>query len=96
MNILVPLGAFLEGAVGPLAVKVLTSLGIGIISYGSLVMVINSAISLAQSKYTGLPSVAFNLAALAGFGECMSLIASAVVFRVTFLVQRKTLGVLNK
>lgn len=96
MNILIPLGAFLESAVGPLAVRVLTSLGIGVISYAGLTVSVNAAISYAQTQYTGLPSAVANLAGLAGFGECLGIITAAITFRVAFLAQRKALGVLNK
>lgn len=96
MNILIPLGAFLEAAVGPLAVRVLTSLGIGVISYAGLNVTVNSALAYMQTQYAGLPSAFANLANLAGLGQCLAIITSAITFRVAFQVQRKTLGVLNK
>lgn len=96
MNILIPLGAFLQAAVGPLAVRVLTSLGIGVISYAGLTVSVNSALSYAQTQYAGLPSAVANLAGLAGFGQCLGIITAAITFRVAFLAQRKALGVLNK
>lgn len=96
MNVLIPLGAFLEAAAGPLAVRVLTSIGIGVISYAGLTVSVNAALTYMQTQYTGLPSAAANLANLAGLGQCLGIVTAAVTFRVAFQVQRKTLGVLNK
>nr|MBA3754957.1 DUF2523 domain-containing protein [Nitrosomonas sp.] len=39
MNILVPLGNFLGAAVGPLAKRVLSSLGLGYLSYQAVTIV---------------------------------------------------------
>jgi|GEM_PF-3047694 len=96
MNILIPLGAFLEAAAGPLAVRVLTSLGLGTISYAALNILIEGAIYYAQTQYTGLPSSIANLVGLAGLGECMGIIAAAITFRISLQAQRKVIGVLNK
>jgi len=96
MNILIPLGAFLESAVGPLAIRVLTSLGIGVISYAGLSVGVTAALTYLQTQYAGIPSAAASLANLAGLGQCLGIITAAITFRVAFQVQRKTLGLLNK
>lgn len=96
MNILVPLGAFLAAAVGPLAKRVLTSLGIGVISYGIITTIFTQALTYAQTAFTSMPTTILSLAGLAGIGEGMGIIAAAMIFRVTFNSQRKVLGVLNK
>lgn len=96
MNILIPLGAFLEKSAGPLAVRVMSALGLGVISYGALNIVIEAAIFYAQTQYSGLPNVIANLLGLAGVGECLGIIAAAITFRVSMTAGRKTIGVLNK
>ncbi len=96
MNILIPLGAFLQAAAGPLAVRVLTSLGLGFISFSALNLVVEGAINYAQTQYSGLPSAVANLAGLAGLGECLGIISGAIVFRISLQAQRKVIGVLNK
>lgn len=96
MNILVALGNFLESAVGPLAKRVLVSLGIGIISYASVGTIMEQAIDAAKGHYQGLPTAVLGLAGLAGFGEAFGIIAAAMIFRVTWNSQTKVLGVLNK
>lgn len=96
MNIMIPLGAFLENAVGPLAVRVMSALGLGVISFSALNFAVEAAIYYAQSQYSGLPSVIANLLGLAGIGECLGIIAAAITFRITLQTQRKVIGVLNK
>lgn len=96
MNIMIPLGAFLEKSVGPLAVRVMSALSLGVISFGALNLVIEAAIYYAQTQYSGLPNVVANLLGLAGIGECLGIIAAAITFRTTLQAQRKVIGVLNK
>lgn len=96
MNILVPLGGFLGAAVGPLARRVLSSLGLGYISYAILTTIIQQAILYAKDQYLGLPSAVLGLAGLAGIGEGMGIITAAITFRIGFMAQRKVIGVLNK
>lgn len=96
MNILVPLGQFLESAVGPLAKRVLSSLGLGFLSYSAVTLVMQQAIDFAKTHYQGLPADVLALAGLSGIGEGLGIIASAMIFRVSFNAQRKVIGVLNK
>lgn len=96
MNILIPLGAFLENAVGPLAKRVMGALGLGVLSYAAVGLIMQQAIDFAKTQYLGLPSIMLNLAGLAGIGQGLGIIAAAMIFRVTFNAQRKTIGVLNK
>ena len=93
---MVPLGAFLSVSIGGLVVRALAAIGIGYISYVGLSIVVGQAITMAQSKYNGLPSAVLNIASLAGFGECMGIITAAITFRTALLANRKVLGVLNK
>lgn len=96
LSVMIPLGAFLQVSVGALAAKALASLGIGYISYVGLNMIIGQAITLAQDKYNGLPSAVLNIASMAGLGEGLAIVVSAITFRVALTANRKVLGVLNK
>ena len=96
MNILIPLGNFLGAAVGPLANRVLSSLGLGYLSYAAVTIVMEQAIQFAKDHYLGLPSAVMGLAGLAGIGEGLGIISAAMLFRVSFNAQRKVIGVLNK
>lgn len=95
MFIKIPLGAFLSGAVGSLAKRVLSSLGIGVISFAAVAAALNTALGYAQSAYTGLPQYAAAFLGLAGVGYGLGLVAAALTFRAAFLALPK-LGVLTK
>ncbi|WP_350152989.1 hypothetical protein [Nitrosomonas sp.] len=47
-NILIPLGAFLSAGVGFLAIRALMGVGVGLISYGAVLIVIEQLFALAQ------------------------------------------------
>lgn len=91
----IPLGAFLASAVGPLAKRVLTSLGFGIISFAAVTAALNTLIGYAQGAYNGMPMYAFAFLGLAGVGYGLGLIAAALVFRAAYLAMPK-LGMLVK
>lgn len=94
-NILIPLGAFLSAGVGFLAVRALTGLGIGLISYGAVGIVLQQLISMAQGHYNNFPAFALQIVGLSGFGQGFGIIAGAITFRATFMLMSK-LGVIPK
>jgi len=96
MNVLAPLGDFLDRVVGPLAKRVFSSLGLGYLSYQAVTLIMEQAIQFAKDHYLGLPSDVMGLAGLAGIGEGLGIISAAMLFRVGFNAQRKVIGVLNK
>jgi len=95
MNILIPLGAFLSGAMGSLAVRAATGLGLGFIVYDTVIMVLASLIVMAQLHYNGIPMFALDIIALAGFGDALGMISGAITFRASFIFMTK-IGVLPK
>jgi hypothetical protein len=95
MKIPFNLGAFLDGAVGDLAKKTLTALGLGVISFSAVLVAFNFFIDLAQTHYNSMPSFALNLLGLAGFGDAFGMIAGACGFRVGYQMTSK-IGVIPK
>ncbi|MBS0498238.1 MAG: DUF2523 domain-containing protein [Gammaproteobacteria bacterium] len=95
MNILIPLGAFLSAGVGFLAIRALTGVGVGLISYGAVLIVIEQLFSLAQGYYNNIPAFALQIVGLAGFGQAIGIIAGAITFRATFVFMSR-LGVIPK
>lgn len=91
----IPLGNFLAGAVGPLAKRVLASIGFGMISFAAVTAALNTLIGIAQSSYTGLPQYAAAFLGLAGVGYGLGLVAGALIFRAAYLAMPK-LGALSK
>ncbi len=94
-NILIPLGAFLSASMGYLAIRAAMGLGIGLITYGSVGIVLETLFSLAQGHYNNIPVFALQLINLSGFGQAMGMVAAAVGFRATFMLMAK-LGVIPK
>ncbi|MBV6446696.1 DUF2523 domain-containing protein [Nitrosomonas sp.] len=95
MNILIPLGAFLSGALGSFAVRAAIGLGLGFISYTTVMDVLVYLIIMAQLKYNAIPSFAINLIGLSGFGDALGMITGAITFRASFIFMTK-IGVLPK
>lgn len=91
----IPFGKFLEGAASPIVKKVMTSLGLGTISFAAITTALNAALTQAQSYYSGLPQMMLALANLSGVGEGLGIIAGALIFRVAFTSTSK-IGVLPK
>ncbi|MDD5323310.1 MAG: DUF2523 family protein [Methylococcales bacterium] len=81
----IPLGSFLQSAVGSLAKRVLVSLGFGIISFASIAAALNAALGYAQTAYSGLPAFAAAFLGLAGVGYGLGIVAAALVFRASYL-----------
>lgn len=94
-NILIPLGAFLSAGVGFLAIRALMGVGVGLISYGAVLIVIEQLFTLAQGYYNSAPAFALQIIGLAGFGQAIGIIAGAITFRATFMFMSR-LGVLPK
>ena len=75
--------AFLIGAVGPLAIQILITLGFTAVTFTGMTAVMNSLVSQAQSSWSALPAAVLALASLAGVQNCLGLIFGAYVARVT-------------
>lgn len=87
------LGTWLVSLAAPAVRQILLSLGIGLVSYASLSSVVNTLLSNAKSYFNGLPSDLAALVGLMGGGEIMSILAGAMVARVS-LASVKKLGLL--
>lgn len=77
----------------PLARQVLISLGIGIISYGSSLALINTITSQIQSNFQGMPDVVLSMVSLFGVPESASIILGAFTVRAG-ISAAKRMGVL--
>jgi hypothetical protein len=82
MNI--PLASFLSAVAGPIAKRVLISLGFGILSFTGISSALNSLIATAQSDYSTAGAYASAVMGLCGLGMALGMISAALVFRVTF------------
>lgn len=73
--------AFLLSITGSLAARVLTALGIGIFSYAAINTLISNVITQINSSYGAMPSFSLAIVNLAGGGQVLAIICSALVVR---------------
>lgn len=81
--ILAPLGGFLVSMVGPLVTQLLFRLGIGLVTGGSVLLLINGLLSQAKSTYSQFPVIVATFLDMAGFGIGLGMLAGAIAFRVS-------------
>lgn len=74
---------FLLGAVGPLAIRVLSAVGFTAVTFTGVQAVVNQLIGLAQTHWSEAPAGVIQLASLAGIPEGLGLICGAFVARLT-------------
>lgn len=86
--------AMISAGVGVWAKKALFSVGIGTITYAGFSQLESLVRSYVDSAWTGLPSTAYNLFALAGFMDAIQ-IALASLSAAAALISLNRLGILN-
>ena len=83
------LGTFLLSITGSIAARVMTALGIGVVSYVGLNMVAGDLISNVAISYAGLDSRVMAIADLAGASTALSIITSGITTRVSMMAIKK-------
>lgn len=76
------LWTFLASAIGPLALKVIAALGMGVITFTGVDAALEGLIGMAQSSWSGMAPDVLGLASVAGVPACLGLIAGAMSSRV--------------
>lgn len=84
-----PLGSFFLALTGPILWKVLSSLGMGILTYVGVDAAVSAALSTAQSNWGQLGGTAAQLVGLSGANTALSVIAGGVTARVSFMAFKK-------
>lgn len=84
-------GTFLAAIAGSLAKRVLTAIGIGIVSYAAMSAALNAALAAAKNAWAGLAGFpeALALLQMAGVSTAASIIAGALVARVALQSLKK-------
>lgn len=77
-----PLAAWLLSMVGPLALRVLSAVGIGLVTYTGASSGMDALINLAVSSWSGVPADVLQLASLAGIPQAIGMICGAFSTRV--------------
>lgn len=76
------LGTWLLGLVGPLALRVLTTLGLGTVTFTGVTLAMQGLIDSATSNWASVAADVLALASIAGIPQALGLIAGAMVARV--------------
>jgi hypothetical protein len=76
--------SFLMMMVGPLARRVLLSLGLGLVSYGGLVLVANQVRDAVVSNYGQMSQTVLSLLNLLGAGQALGIILGGIAARAAF------------
>lgn len=82
--------AWLMGLVGPLALRVLSALGMGMIAFTGVNELVQGLVSAAQSSWSSLPSAVLGLCSLAGMPQALGLIFGAFGARATLWLAANT------
>jgi len=82
-------GAFLAGAVGPLAKKILLALGIGTLTYTGLQAAFNAAQTQIINNYGLMAGGTLSIVDLAGVGQAIGILLGAMTARVGMIVVAK-------
>jgi len=78
----VNLATFLLGLIGPLALRVLTAIGISTVTFTGVTTGVQALIDSVVSNYASLPADVLGLCGVAGVPQALGIIAGAMVARV--------------
>lgn len=83
---------FLSTIVGPLAAKILTSLGIGAVTYVGITALLSTVRAYALSSITGMPADVLMLAGLIKLDVAVNIMLSAVTARAVLAGMNRSTG----
>lgn len=73
--------AWLLSILGPLVIRAIIAAGFSVVTYASVMLLMNQLISMAQSSWSALPSATIQLATLAGAPQCLGILIGAYAAR---------------
>lgn len=82
-------GTFLAAAAGPIAKRVMVSLGFGIVTMTGVTAAIETGVNAAKTAVGGITGVVADLLAIAGFFSALSILAGGLVAAGAMLVVKK-------
>lgn len=82
-------GTFFAGIAGPVAKKVLTALGIGVVTMVGVDTAIQSALNSAKVAFGGMTGVVADIVAISGFFSAVSIMAGGLVAAGSLMVVKK-------
>ena len=79
------LGTWLVSLATPAVTKILTALGIGIVSYAALTTALTAALSSAKAAWGGLAGDSLALIQMSGASTALSIVSGALIARLSLL-----------
>lgn len=86
------LGTLLASLLGTAGARILSGLGLGLVTYAAMTPVILSALNLARGLTSGITSSILQLVLLSGIGEALSMIGAAMMTRAAIDAGRVALA----
>lgn len=83
------LASWLMALIGPLAARVMLSLGLGVVTLTGLDTAISSALSQAKAAFGGMPSDVLMIVAKFGFFDFMSITSGGVISGLVWMELKK-------
>lgn len=83
------IAAWLARISWPLVTRVMSSLGLGSITYVGADTALNSALGAAKSAFAGMTADIFQLLAMAGFFDAMSIASGGIVSGLAWMVMKR-------
>lgn len=77
-------GSFLVAITGPIARRAAASLGIGLVTYGGLILIANQVKDAVISNYGQLSGSVLDLLNLLGAGQALGIVLGAIIARAAF------------
>lgn len=82
-------GGVLQTFAGPVAKKVLSSLGFGFVAFAGVEAAVNGALSAAKSNFAGVATDVAQIMAMSGLFTAMSIIAGGITAGLSMMVFNK-------
>lgn len=83
-------GSWLLALAGPVARRVMISLGLAVVTYTGVSTAVNGILANAKAAWTGsLSADVLNLVAMAGINTALSILAGACIARVSLVAMKR-------
>lgn len=89
------LWSFLLAIVAPILTQIITSLGVGLVTFVGIDLLLNTVLKHAAAAFSAAPSFAVQIMGMAGFDKALNLIVSAYMIKLTFKGLKRPFTVWN-
>ena len=82
-------GGFLALAIGPLAKRALSALGVGVVTFTGVNLAVSGLLEGARDSWAGMPADVAAYLAFGGFNTALSIICGGITARVTMIALKR-------